>query len=297
MLGGGVERAMSESVRFPSVCVIGTGPRGVAACRSLSQRGIPFDCFERLDSVAGSFVGSAGAASGVHRGESQDAANGPRVCAIADALESYVNRFGFRPRIAFDHAVEYVRRLRDGRWRVHFEQGPIKHYDAVFVATGRHHRPSPSTGADRLLPESLPFFDPEDREILLDDLPLWKHLIHPRYPSLFFLARLSTVRLTVTVAEEQSRFATGLIARDYPLPTRSQMDRERRIVRGSDHERGGDPSPCPSSVTDTRYLFHLRWERGRRTHLRDGTIGEARVKSGRHAVRSIPLKAQGATTN
>ena len=28
--------------------MIGTGPRGVAACRALSERGIPFDCFEKL---------------------------------------------------------------------------------------------------------------------------------------------------------------------------------------------------------------------------------------------------------
>jgi len=288
---------MSESVRFPGVCVIGTGPRGVAACRSLSQRGIPFDCFERLDSVAGSFLGSTEAAGGIDRRGSRDAANDPRACAIAEALESYVNRFGFRPRIDFDRAVEYVRRLRDGRWRVHFEQGPASHYDAVFVATGRHHRPSPDTGADLLVPGSLPFFDPEDREALLDDLPLWKHLIHPLYPGLFFLARLPTVRLTVSVAEEQSRFAAGLIARDYELPIRSQMDRERRSVQGSEREQGRDPSHCPGSVSDTRYAFHLRWDRVRRTHLRDELAGEARVESGKRPVRSIPLKVQGAARN
>ena len=33
---------MSESISSPRVCVIGTGPRGIAACRALSERGVPF---------------------------------------------------------------------------------------------------------------------------------------------------------------------------------------------------------------------------------------------------------------
>ena len=282
---------MSESVRFPGVCVIGTGPRGVAACRSLSQRGIPFDCFERLDSVAGSFLGSTEAAGGIDRRGSRDATNDPRACAIAEALESYVNRFGFRPRIDFDRAVEYVRRLRDGRWRVHFEQGPASHYDAVFVATGRHHRPSPDTGADLLVPGSLPFFDPEDRETLLDDLPLWKHLIHPLYPSLFFLARLPTVRLTLCIAEEQSRFAAASLARDYALPTRSQMNRERRAMQLARRSPGSEPSHCPASVADTRYVFHLRRKRVRRTPVSETVDRRAGAACERRSVAFAPRSA------
>lgn len=269
---------MSEFVSSSRVCVIGTGPRGIAACRALSERGIPFDCFEKLGSVAESLFGSAEAARGADGRGRRNAADGPQACAIAEALESYVSRFGFRPRIVFGRAVEYVSRRRGGRWRVHLDRGPARFYDAIFVAAGHRPRGAARTRSDRLLPDDAPFFDPEEREALCDDLPLWNHLIHPRYPNLFFLARLPTVRLTLCVSEEQSKYAAACLAGDYALPTRSQMNRERQAMRLAGREPDSDPGHCPALVADTRYAFHLRRERVRRTPLSetaDRRAGEA----------------------
>ena len=38
---------------YPSACVIGAGPSGLAACKALKQKGIPFECFELADEVGG----------------------------------------------------------------------------------------------------------------------------------------------------------------------------------------------------------------------------------------------------
>jgi len=259
--------------------VIGTGPRGIAACRALSERGIPFDCFEKLGSVAESLFDPAEAARGADGRGQRDAAHDLQACAIAEILESYVSRFGLRPRIAFGRAVEYVSRRRGGRWRVHLDRGPARFYHAIFVAAGRRPRGAARARSDLLLPDDAAFFDPEEREVLCDDLPLWNHLIHPRYPNLFFLARLPTVRLTLCIAEEQSRFAAASLARDYALPTRSQMNRERRAMQLARRSPGSEPSHCPTSIADTRYAFHLRRERVRRTPVSetvDRRAGEVR---------------------
>jgi hypothetical protein len=254
--------------------VIGAGPSGVAACRALSEWGVPFDCFEKRDSVAASLFDDAEAEDAIDRRSRQGASDCPQACVVAEALETYVSRSGLRPKIAFEHAVEYVLPLPDGRWHVHFERGPARPYDALFVAAGDRHRPPALTGADLLVPDSLPFFDPAERAALRDGLPLWKHLIHPRYRNLFFLARLKTARLTLRIAEEQSKFAAGSMAGDYPLPTRWQMERERRAVQRSAREPGPETSDCPVSASDTRYPFHLRWERVRRTSERDAEAGQ-----------------------
>jgi hypothetical protein len=270
----GAEGVVSESVPFPRVCVIGAGPSGIAACRALSEWGVPFDCFEKRDSVAASLFDAAEAEGGVDRRSRQGASDCPQACVVAEALETYVSRSGLRPKIAFEHAVEYVLRLPDGSWRVHLERGPARPYDALFVAAGGRRRPSARTRADLLVPDSLPFFDPEERVALRDGLPLWKHLIHPRYRNLFFLARLKTARLTLRIAEEQSKFAAGSIAGDYPLPTRRQMERERRAVQRGARERGPETGDCPVSISDTRYPFHLRRERVRRTSDCDAAAGQ-----------------------
>lgn len=276
----GSERVVSEFVPFPRACVIGAGPSGIAACRALSEWGVPFDCFEKRDSVAARLFDAAEAEGDVDRRGPHGASDCPQACVVAEALETYVSRSGLRPKIVFGLAVEYLLRLPDGRWRVHFERGPARPYDALFVAVGGRRRPSARARADLLVPDDLPFFDPEERVALRDDLPLWKHLIHPRYRNLFFLARLKTARLTLRIAEEQSRFAAGSLAGDYALPTRWQMERERRAVQRRARAPGRKTSDCPVSASDTRYPFHLRCERVRRTSDRDASAGQVRASSG-----------------
>src|SRR3712207_9135646 len=42
--------------RLPTVCVIGAGSSGIAAAKTLHERGFAFDCFEKSDRVGGNWV-------------------------------------------------------------------------------------------------------------------------------------------------------------------------------------------------------------------------------------------------
>jgi dimethylaniline monooxygenase (N-oxide forming) len=42
--------------KLPTVCVIGAGSSGIAASKTLHQRGFGFDCFEKSDRVGGNWV-------------------------------------------------------------------------------------------------------------------------------------------------------------------------------------------------------------------------------------------------
>lgn len=41
---------------FPRVSIIGAGPSGLAACKTLSEFGLPYDCFEMSSEVGGNWV-------------------------------------------------------------------------------------------------------------------------------------------------------------------------------------------------------------------------------------------------
>jgi cation diffusion facilitator CzcD-associated flavoprotein CzcO len=152
----------------PTVCVIGAGSSGIAAAKALHQRGIPFDCFEKSDRVGGNWVfgntnGMSSAYRSLHINTSRERMeysdfpmpvsypDFPHHTHIAAYFDAYVDRFGFRDRIAFRTGVEHATRA-DGRWRVTLEGGEERVYDALLVANGHHWDPRwpepPFPGAD-----------------------------------------------------------------------------------------------------------------------------------------------------
>ena len=46
----------AESGVTPRVCLVGAGSSGIAAAKTLHERGIEFDCFELSDRVGGNWV-------------------------------------------------------------------------------------------------------------------------------------------------------------------------------------------------------------------------------------------------
>lgn len=143
---------------LPRACVIGAGSSGIAAAKALADRGIPFDCFESSDRVGGNWVlgnrnGMSSAYSTLHINTSRERMeyadfpmppsypDFPRHDQIARYFESYVEHFGLRQRIAFQTAVEHVRRLPGGAFEVSLDGGERRLYDAVLVANGHHWNP------------------------------------------------------------------------------------------------------------------------------------------------------------
>lgn len=147
---------------MPRVCVIGAGSSGIVAAKTLHERGVPFDCFEKGSNVGGLWRyendnGAAVAYRSLHINTSRskmqfadfpmprDYPDFPHHSQIARYFDSYVDHFGFRDRIAFRTAVTSVVPQPDGTFAVETEDatGRREHrtYTAVVVANGHHWHP------------------------------------------------------------------------------------------------------------------------------------------------------------
>ena len=144
---------------LPTVCVIGAGSSGIAATKTLHERGIEVDCFEKSDRVGGNWVfgnrnGMSSAYRSLHINTSRarmeysdfpmpaSYPDFPHHSQIAAYFEAYVDRFGFRDRIRFETGVERARRIdADGAWEITTDRGETLRYDALLVANGHHWDP------------------------------------------------------------------------------------------------------------------------------------------------------------
>ncbi len=151
----------------PTSCVIGAGSSGIAAAKVLSQRGLPFDCFEKSDRVGGNWVyrnknGMSACYRWLHINTSRDRMqfhdfpmprdypDFPHHAQIAAYFEAYIDHFDIRRRITFESEVRRVVRTSDGRFEVTVAldvgrggecRVETRRYDAVIVANGHHWDP------------------------------------------------------------------------------------------------------------------------------------------------------------
>jgi len=144
--------------------VIGAGSSGIAAAKTLHERGFEFDCFEASDRVGGNWVyknanGMSAAYRSLHINTSRERMeypgfpmppsypDFPHHTHIAAYFDAYVDHFGFRDRITFCTAVERAAPEPGGTWRVTLDTGETRAYDALMVANGHHwdaRRPEPA---------------------------------------------------------------------------------------------------------------------------------------------------------
>ena len=143
---------------LPKVCLIGAGSSGIAAAKTLHERGIPFDCYELSDRVGGNWVFEnknqvSSSYRSLHINTSRTRMeysdypmpetypDFPRHDQIAEYFDNYVDHFGFRDKIRFETGVEHVARRPDGVFEVRIQGGETLEYDAVIVANGHHWDP------------------------------------------------------------------------------------------------------------------------------------------------------------
>jgi cation diffusion facilitator CzcD-associated flavoprotein CzcO len=143
------------AAELPRVCVIGAGSSGIAAAKTLHERGFAFDCFEASDRVGGNWVyknrnGMSSAYRSLHINTSRQRMeypgfpmpesypDFPHHTHIAAYFDAYVDHFGFRDRITFETMVERAERRSDGTWRIALGGGETRDYDALMVANGHH---------------------------------------------------------------------------------------------------------------------------------------------------------------
>lgn len=153
---GGVSR--SGSGEPPKVCLIGAGSTGITTAKALYERGIPFDCFERSDTVGGLWVynnknGVAAAYRDLCINTSKPRMqysdypipdSYPDFCHhtyLARYFSDYVDHFGFRHKITFETNVEHAELREDKLWEVELDTGETRLYDMLLVANGHHWNP------------------------------------------------------------------------------------------------------------------------------------------------------------
>jgi dimethylaniline monooxygenase (N-oxide forming) len=138
--------------------VIGAGSSGIAAVKSLTERGIAVDCFEKSDRVGGNWVfanqnGMSSAYRSLHTNTSRERMaysdfpmpreypDFPHHTQMARYFADYVERFGLDRWITFETGVSRVDRGSDGVWTVGLDAGETRRYDALLVANGHHWDP------------------------------------------------------------------------------------------------------------------------------------------------------------
>lgn len=133
--------------------------------------------------------------------------------------------------------------------RVVFTDGSSARADLVVWATGYR--------------VSFPFLDPELVSAEHNDLPLWKRVVHPDLPGLYFIGLLQPIGAVMPLAEAQGEWVAQWLAGRYQPPAADVVRREML----HDHEvarRRFYGSPRHTMEIDfDHYLWDLRRERRR----------------------------------
>ncbi len=176
--------------------MIGAGSSGIAACQVLASRGIDFECFEVGSAVGGNWRyendnGMSSAYRSLHINTSrrtmaystypmpEDYPDYPSHFQIAAYFDDFVDHFGFRDRIRFNHEVTDVSPAepRNGGaagYRVSWRDGDGNEdsglYSSVLVANGHHwdaRWPDPPfPGQDSFTGEQLHVHDYRETDVL-----------------------------------------------------------------------------------------------------------------------------------
>ncbi len=137
------------------VAVVGAGPSGLVAAKSLKEEGLEPVVFEQADGVGGQWYGPSDH-SGVWPGmrantsktldafsdfpPSESVPMFPRVEELRDYLQSYAKTFDLNRSIRLRTPVQRIER-DDGRWLVVTGDGGGESFDGIVVASGCFNRP------------------------------------------------------------------------------------------------------------------------------------------------------------
>ena len=141
-----------------SICIIGAGSTGIAACKNFHQAGLDFICYEASDQIGGNWVYKnknqmSSAYKSLHINTSRDKMeysdfpmpdsfpDFPHHSDIAKYFNDYVDHFGFRDKIKFNTSVVSAILLEDESWQISTSDGVTNIYDNLVVANGHHWDP------------------------------------------------------------------------------------------------------------------------------------------------------------
>src|SRR6266852_3530521 len=137
------------------VCIIGAGSSGIAACKTLKDYSIPFDCYEAGDRVGGNWVyNNSNKMSSAYQSLFINTSRPrmqysdypmpdeypvfPHHTQIAAYFNAYMEHFGIKAFIRFRTLVTQAVSLEGGGWEVALDDGTRHRYRALLVANGHH---------------------------------------------------------------------------------------------------------------------------------------------------------------
>lgn len=144
-----------------SVCVVGAGPAGITATKSLHQCGLDVSCYETSTAIGGHWVidnptGRSAAYTSLTINTTKwmsrfsdyempkEWPELPSHAQVREWLEGYVDAFDCRTCFHLNHDVIEARPDNDGRWRVSVatEDGiVVRRFDALVAASGNYWHP------------------------------------------------------------------------------------------------------------------------------------------------------------
>lgn len=264
------------SDHLPKVCIIGAGPSGLVATKILSERGIPFKCFEKGSAVGGLWrfnndSGTSAAYESLHINSSRQlmAFSGfpmkptlpdfPHHSDILGYLEDYSSHFGLDEKINFRTEVKSVEPHADSDGTGTMNAGydvttqsrdgskAKEHFDAVIVANGHHWSPKQ--------PQFEGEFDGE-----------WIHSHHYKSAKAYEGKSVLVVGIGnsgVDIACEVSRVAEKTV-----LSTRRGAHVIPKYILGKPVDRVASPkfwTYCPHWIRQKLFTILLKLTRGRQS--------------------------------
>jgi len=137
------------------IAVIGAGPCGLPACKALAERGLAYECLEASENIGGIWNIEYG--GGGYR--SLQTNTSPRAMSYSDFpiehhtptyptaaemlgyFKGYAEHFSLVENIRFRSTVVQALPLADGGWELELENGDLRQYASVIVATGQYNTP------------------------------------------------------------------------------------------------------------------------------------------------------------
>ena len=125
---------------------------------------------------------------------------------------------------------------------------------------------------------TFPFLDPALVSAKGNDLPLWKRIVHPDLPGLFFIGLLQPLGAVMPLAEAQSTLVADLLTGQYALPADAELRQQMAADDAAYKKRFYASARHTMEVDFDHYLWELERERA---------AGEARASTRKRTCMSI----------
>ena len=130
--------------------------------------------------------------------------------------------------------------------RVHFRDGSQIEADVIIYCTGYHIR--------------FPFFKEGFLSVTNNDIALWKRMIEPRFPNLYFIGLVQPLCAMMPIAEEQAKLMRDHLLGQYLAPSLARMEKERDSMHQAVKARYVPSARHTIQIDCAAYTYDLRRE-------------------------------------